>query len=436
ISKVWAKGGSAIVGVTGAKDEQGVNITGDTVTVLAGGTYTISISQYQDQVGENKVSIYIGAYAGPWDNNTDPDNPDNPDNPETEATLKHGTTNVEFGTSDKGDDTCEWQLEAKSVSLTQGETLQFMVDGTAVQVWMEGHVKDATCGKTHICTVAIEGFKTNPRPTSFKVLTTGVYDFYLKYYGPFDGASNGGYVVWVEGPGEAGTNDDEYVEGDYYIVGIGGVWNTVQSKYHLGATKGSLTLTLTANAEFKIAKCGTDGATDWDSANYGREAVVAGVGYLDSTSTNIKIKTAGTYTISFNNGEISISSSDVTEPGVNLPATKLTLKFNDATITVGFDYPDYGTEGPWIYVFKGSNPVDSTNGAWPGYKLDGSQVTINANLADCKIIISFKQGNDTKQSFDTDTTKFKDGSSYLLSIGNWADDGTGTWKYNLVIVEA
>ncbi len=67
ISKLWAKGGTAIVGVTGTEAEQGVDITGDTVTVLADGTYTVSIAQYQDQVAENKANIYIGPYTGPFD---------------------------------------------------------------------------------------------------------------------------------------------------------------------------------------------------------------------------------------------------------------------------------------------------------------------------------------------------------------------------------
>ncbi len=68
IDKIWAKPGTAIVGVKGTEDSQGANITGDTVTVLADGTYDVSVSRYEgNQVTENEVSVYIGPYTGSYD---------------------------------------------------------------------------------------------------------------------------------------------------------------------------------------------------------------------------------------------------------------------------------------------------------------------------------------------------------------------------------
>ncbi|MCH5160712.1 MAG: InlB B-repeat-containing protein [Clostridiales bacterium] len=68
IEKIWAEKSTAIVGVT---ETDGCDIDGDSVTVLAGGTFTVSVVQYTNDVSVGKVVVYVGPYDGPWDGNGD-----------------------------------------------------------------------------------------------------------------------------------------------------------------------------------------------------------------------------------------------------------------------------------------------------------------------------------------------------------------------------
>ncbi|MCH5155658.1 MAG: InlB B-repeat-containing protein [Clostridiales bacterium] len=431
--QVWAEGKVKGCSCTGDTHTCKVALSGlktnprpTSFTATADGNYDFYLKYYGEYDATAQSGGYVLWVEGPEaeDGGGDVTDPTLPS-----GTFKHGTTEVAMTKGDKGTDTCEWQLNATKQTLAKGEKIQFVIGGTAVQVWMEGKVKGCTtCGETHTCEIGITGFKTNPRPTEFTVTTAGEYDFYLKYYGEFDG-SNGGYVVWAEGPaaevGGGGGGETGIVAGDYYVVGIGGAdadWNYVKSQYHVGKTSGQIELTVTAGTEIKLAKATAAGKTDWGNGELGSAVVTKGRGYLES-SDNIKFKLAGTYTIKLVSGSIEITST-MQEPTVELPASKATLKFsNNVTITVAFEMPSWADQGTArIYVFSGGKPVDSVNGGWPGYKMDGSTYTIGQELSKCEIIITMTEGGALKQSKDTATTSLQNGSTFILSLSSWEGD--------------
>lgn len=108
------------------------------------------------------------------------------------------------------------------------------------------------------------------------------------------------------------------IEGDYYLVGLGaefGNWKQCLEKWHLGTATGSVDVTVGATpATFKVAKAKNRlGEIEW-SGELGIAAVVSGRGYASTDKDkNIVLKTASTYTITLEGGELTISA-DFPEP--------------------------------------------------------------------------------------------------------------------------
>ncbi|MDE6029599.1 MAG: InlB B-repeat-containing protein [Clostridiales bacterium] len=113
------------------------------------------------------------------------------------------------------------------------------------------------------------------------------------------------------------------VKGDYYLVGKDfGNWSSCLPEYHIGSTTGSFELTVGAKpVAFKIAKAADRlGTIEWGGA-LDANCVTVGAGFLSidhesdgSANTNIRLETAGKYTITLAGGEVEITSDDVTEP--------------------------------------------------------------------------------------------------------------------------
>ncbi|MCH5161693.1 MAG: InlB B-repeat-containing protein, partial [Clostridiales bacterium] len=118
IDKIWAKEGTAIVGVNATT---GKTINGCEVTVLAGGTYTVSVSQYEDQVANNEVSVYIGPYSGSYD--TGSGGNQGGDTTTNANYVLVGTQKYEFGVGNMAGTDHDFYLE--DLSLTQGDVLKF-----------------------------------------------------------------------------------------------------------------------------------------------------------------------------------------------------------------------------------------------------------------------------------------------------------------------
>ncbi|MDE5593046.1 MAG: hypothetical protein K2I75_03840 [Clostridiales bacterium] len=119
------------------------------------------------------------------------------------------------------------------------------------------------------------------------------------------------------------------VKGDYYIVGEGGDLGNWTCKQKYNITSGQVELTVgNTFVAVKIAKCGNayTGAPNWD-VNFGSGAVTVGTEYLSPDpkgGDDIVLAAEGTYTITFENNEIEITSEDA-EPGVVIggPTTEM-----------------------------------------------------------------------------------------------------------------
>ncbi|MDE6401045.1 MAG: InlB B-repeat-containing protein, partial [Clostridiales bacterium] len=202
------------------------------------------------------------------------------------------------------------------ITASAGDVLTFLIDGAAP-------VK--TSGRPTNHGVEIAGNKIT-------VLSDGEFTFYLRYY-EADGTNDPCWEVEM-----TDGKTDEFIIGDYYMVGSLNSWKC-GAAYHLGTTSGSITRTLEAGTEFKIVKClDATGAPDWDSVSFGYDKIGSGMGYADNQGGNIKIKKTGTYTITFADGGISISSSDVEEEKDIPYSVEVTFK-NNVKVTLIFGMP-------------------------------------------------------------------------------------------------
>ena len=184
------------------------------------------------------------------------------------------------------------------VDLSEGDTVSFYVGGQLIS---------ASVGDVWIGMVPSVGMKD-----VFTAERGGTFEFNITL--------SGTTPKWTV------TGDDGTIlaiEGDYYLVGKDfGNWAQCLEEYHLGTTTGSFDLTVGAKpVVFKVVRASDRlGTINWGSA-LGADNVTVGAGYLSidhetdgSANTNIRLETAGTYTISLVGGEIEITSDNVTEP--------------------------------------------------------------------------------------------------------------------------
>ena len=228
----------------------------------------------------------------------------------------------------------------------------------------------------------------------------------------------------------------EWITGDYYVVGKPdkfGAWGSCLKNNHIGKTNGEVEITVSAGDAIKVVKSNSTGGPDWDSNSaLGASVVTKGRGYISADGDgNIVFNAAGTYTIKLVNGSKVEIYSDLEEPEVQIPATKVTLKFNDATITLAFDMPNWDPPAVNPYIYIASNSGAAIGASEPGTAMNGSEISVSANLADCKIIISFTQSGVKKQTKDIAASRFEDGGTYIISVGgDWDGD-----KFAAAIVE-
>ena len=283
------------------------------------------------------------------------------------------------------------------IALSADDVLTFLIDGSAPA---------KTSGRSTNHGVEISGNRIT-------VLADGEFTFYLRYY-EADGTNDPCWEVEM-----TDGKTDEFVVGDYYLVGTLSSWQCGAS-YHLGTTSGTITRKLDAGTEFKVVKCkDSTGAPNWDVESYGYSAISVGMGYAESSGGNIKIKKTGTYTIAFANGKISISSSDV-EEDLNVPySVEVTFKDN-VKVTLIFDMPtNWGLSAAEL-----NSGVITLNGTVKiNLKSSGATDAVDASSIDASSVtvkVEFKQGSATKNG--SGTVAFENGKTYMLG---WSDPWIG-----------
>ncbi len=291
------------------------------------------------------------------------------------------------------------------LKLKANDTVKFVVDDRIISAVIDAAV------------VGIDKSNSAAPQSSIKITADGTFTFYL-YKTKATDTNWTIYGTYAEAP--------VLVEGAYYVVGSLNNWGIV-SGYNL--VDGSVTLELDVDDEFKIAK-NVGGEVVWTGA-LGFSSVSSGIGYVKtSTDNNIVIKLKGTYTLAVTaDNKISISSSDVEEPtDVDLSAYKtLEVVFNDKTVTFAFDLPSWATSDASLYIF--GDTVLSPS--WPGAAMDGSTITVDGNIAEAKLIVSFKENSSSKQSEDILGSSFADGSIYLVSVSDWVYGKDGVFNANI-----
>lgn len=271
---VSVKVGGKIVSGSGDKGARGNSV------ILSAGTYDFTLSYYTDG-GENHLGgwgLFIdgsGTYAPPVE-------------------VKNGSTAVAIKRAPVTEpDTARWLyvLDGQNkLQLDKGAELSFLVDGVAP-------TKLVVRPGSH-------GIAANNETKKVTVKAAGEFTFTLRY---FDAKGSNEACWQVEmSDGKRGT----VTENNLYVVGLDNEWSCEQ-KYELSAEK-SITLTLNANDEFKIATC-KNALGEINAYNYGADSLTATSGqYAESGNNgNIKIKTAGEYIITVtNDGKINIEEVD------------------------------------------------------------------------------------------------------------------------------
>ncbi|MCH5165355.1 MAG: InlB B-repeat-containing protein [Clostridiales bacterium] len=298
-------------------------------------------------------------------------------------------------------DTAKYQFTLASgttIDLHKDDVLTFLIDGVSPAPNFGG--RNTNHG------VEIQENKVT-------VLADGTFTFYLRFY-----TDNSWWEVEMT---DGKTDADLLQVGEWYIVGGMNSW-TCAPAYHLGATGGSVTKELSANIEFKIAKCkDTTGTPNWTSGvpNYGYNAVTGrGLGFVSSSGENIKINKKGTYTITFNasEGTIDITSTDV-DPVYDFAYSVNVTFANNVKVTLIFNMPlDWNpkpdTSSGKITIAGKVFSLQSTG------SVDADLSSVSAN--DVSIKVEFVQLTQGTKASTVSTQSFENGDIYMLSIGGWS----------------
>lgn len=195
---------------------------------------------------------------------------------------------------------------------------------------------------------AIDGYFTDKECTAeYNIDTPVTHDITL-------------YVKWKR----------DIVSTDYYVVGLNGKWGSgaIQGDYRLGPNSGSVTVTVAANATFKIAK--PNGNTDapywgtYGTDNFGASSLRYSEYYAEGSGENVKIKTAGEYIIRFENKEIYVCRSDAFTANKNFG-----FKFYGTTTDVKVALLSGSTSSVFAYMWYNENTATAPTevkplGAW------------------------------------------------------------------------
>lgn len=258
-------------------------------------------------------------------------------------------------------------------------------------------------------------FDTYSKGVTFadNALTTksaGNFDIYLKLM------TSGEWKVYAEG--------GALLDGDYYAVGSFNEW-TAGDEYLLNHADGAITLNIAKNATFKIVHGDAwlgyyiDGTSD--------SRVKAGGEYVKGDGeNNFQMLAYGKYKLVFDGKYLSIEKVGEYEGEVEkepvLSGKSAVFKFKDATIVIEIaSTPSWMTKDTeFAYIWN-----DTLKGVQ--YKLDGaSSYTIDANLADCNILVGFEQNSQWKKTDDLAGTEFENGMVHVIDAGAKAD-GSMSW---------
>lgn len=206
LTGLWAEKNTAIKGTTAT---QGVDIAGLELEVSVAGTYTVSYTQYDDQVAAKKASAYIGPLTGGGD---DPDpQPVGPEKTFTSATANNTTMEDNTQYVDRVDkdgkpinQTLTDEYCLKEFTISEVTTYKFKADGTAIDnMWIKhpAAIQVRTVDNSTVPDVDTGNGGANGAGIK---LAAGTYSMYLQYY-----SDSSNWVLWVEG-----TQTGDFVMGE------------------------------------------------------------------------------------------------------------------------------------------------------------------------------------------------------------------------------
>lgn len=356
------------------------------ITVVTEGTYDIYLKFGTDGIH----SIYIGP-AGGGDHGGDEEDTGTASfsvGGGEAVSLTNNTANI------SPEHKAKREFLATGVALNEDDVLTFTVDDSALTAFN-------LAGESHGVTKVGSGLK---------VLETGTFDIYVRFYKADNAEPNDRWVIEMT---DGKTEEvGELVEGDYYIVGSMNSWSPKEA-YHIGAD--GVTVKLYEGQAFKIAK-NKEGGPDWTDAHFTYSNVGVGKGYVETDKdTNICIKETATYTVKINGGKVEITSDEIEEPDVPVVPSTFYLK---------------GTvdgENKWSSEEYNLSEVAATDGAKKQYAVT---VTITSSI-EFKIYNSANNGwynnihggSEIKPS-GTDNKTITGAGTYTFIVQVWNDEGT------------
>ncbi|MDE5562606.1 MAG: InlB B-repeat-containing protein [Clostridiales bacterium] len=219
-------------------------------------------------------------------------------------------------------------------------------EGNAISFYVDVELIEAQRGAIWLGMEAV-----TEKTGEFTAAKQGTFDFTLAYY-----AEGGDWKI------EADDGTIPFQANHFYLVGAGFGWNECSADGYIGATSGSIELTVgSAAVSFKLAKCanGKSGAILWDDSVLDVNSVAAGLGYISSDGdNNVILKTAGTYTITLKNGKIEITS-ELEEPDIKI------FKNHYYIVGEGAEFLQWGSCTEDGYMGETSGEKDLTVGEEP-----------------------------------------------------------------------
>lgn len=316
---------------------------------------------------------------------------------------------------------CVGKYSYSGASLTEGELIKFYADETELTsiYWAQ----DDTATPAYNNYVATSSGNVIQATSASSLIEIKLYD---------------SYVVWISGGDSAKHDDLPVYEHQYYVEGIGGVWEinedygmTVDSEdsnhYYLGP------VSLTAETELKVYDVVND---SWlgSTSGYSEQP-----DYWTTTSEgNVKALVEGDYYIDLyvdhgegNHLKLYIDTTP-DDPEIDEFSAVIAI---DKSVFNSWDKP-VSSLSLYVWTADGTKPL----GEWADCvgNLDSGSVTITSNKAVIHFIFFLTQEGATKQSMDLDCSLSASGN-YILDVSSigWINVGTEeeqNWKMNGITI--